>query len=92
MLHRAIEGYFRLITYLQCSTNNKVEIAVSFFEQALEIYGVPSRVRTDKRGEDTLICGKIIELRGKGRRGFMNAYEEMFGIMFRASFIIFFKL
>ena len=48
VLHGAIDGHSRLITFLQCSTNNKAETAISLFEQALEIYGVPSRVRTDK--------------------------------------------
>ena len=64
VLHGAIDGYSRLITFLQCSTNNKAETAASLFEQALEIYGVSSRVRTDKGRENTLIWRKMIELRG----------------------------
>ena len=68
MLHWAIDGYSRLITFLQCSTNNKAETGVSLFEQALEIHGLPSRVRTDKGGENTLIWRKmVIKLRGEGR-------------------------
>ena len=62
VLHGVIDGYSRLITFLQCSTNNKAETAVSLFEQALEIYGLPSRVRTDKGGENTLIWTKMIQL------------------------------
>ena len=96
MLHGAIDGYSRLITFLQCSTNNKAETAVSLFEQALEIYGVPSRVRTDKGGENTLIWRKMIKLREKEHLLYiisgLNAYVEMPGIMFVASFIIFFRL
>ena len=40
MLYGAIDGYSWLITFLQSSTNNKAEAAVSLFEQALEIYDV----------------------------------------------------
>ena len=39
------------ITFLQCSTNNKAESTVSFFEHAFEIYGIPARVTTDKKGK-----------------------------------------
>ena len=73
MLHGAIDGYSRLITFLQYSANNKAETAVSLFEQALEIYGLPSRVRTDKGGENTLIWRKMIELRGEGRGSYIAA-------------------
>ena len=69
----AIDGFSRLITFLQYSTNNKAETAASLFEQALEIYGVPSRVRTDKGGENTLIWREMIELRGEGRGSYIAA-------------------
>ena len=73
MLHGAIDGYSRLITFLQCSPNKKAETAVSLFEQALEIYGLPSRVRTDKGRENTLIWRKMIELRGEGSGSYIAA-------------------
>ena len=66
MLHGAKDGYSQLITFLQCSANNKTETAVSLFEQVLEIYGAPSRVRTDKGGGNTIIWRKMIELREEG--------------------------
>ena len=66
VLHGAIDGYFRLITLLECSTNIKVETAIRLFEQDIEIYGVPSRIRTDKGGKNNLIRRKIIESRGEG--------------------------
>ena len=96
VLHGEIDGHSWLIKSLQCSTNNKAETAVSLLEQALEIYGVPSRVRTDKGGENTLILRKMIKLREKEHLLYiisgLNAYVEMPGIMFVASFIIFFRL
>ena len=71
VLHEAIDRYSRLITFSQCSTNNKP--AVSLFEQALEIYGVPSRVRTGKREANTFIWRKMIELRAEGRGSYIAA-------------------
>ena len=66
VLHGAIDGYFRLITFLECSRNIKVETPIRLFEQDIEIYGVPSRIRTDKGGKNNLIRRKIIESRGVG--------------------------
>ena len=62
----AIDRYFRLITFLQCSTNNKAHTAVSLLEQTLETYGVLSKVRTVKEGENTLIWRKMVQLKLKG--------------------------
>ena len=62
----AIDRYSRLITFLQCSTNNKAQTAVSLLEQTLETYGVPSKFRTVKEGENTLIWRKMVQLKLKG--------------------------
>ena len=66
-LHGEIDRYSRLITFLLCSTNNKAETTASLFEQTLKTYGVPSRARTNKRGENTLIWRKTIGLKVEGR-------------------------
>ena len=50
--------------------------AVSLFEQALEIYGVPSRVRNDQGQENTKIWRKIIELRGEGHGSYVAAHNQ----------------
>ena len=51
LLQGAIDQYSQLITFLQCSANNKAETTVSLFEQAFEIYGVPSRKMIELKGE-----------------------------------------
>ena len=53
-----------------------IKTAVSLFKQALEIYGVPSKVRTDQGGENTLIWRKMIELRGEGRGSYIAAHNR----------------
>ena len=55
MLHGAVDGYLRLIKFLQWSVNNKAMAATTLFDYPLETYSLPSTVRTDKKGEITLI-------------------------------------
>ena len=51
VIHGGIDGYSRLITYLQCS-NNRSDTVLAAFVGACEVFGVPSRVRSDKGGEN----------------------------------------
>lgn len=71
MIHGAIDGYSRLITFLRCSTNNKAETVAELFNNAAERYGTPSRVRTDKGGENTLVWEKMVHIRGENRGSYL---------------------
>ena len=42
-----IDGFSRLIVYLHCSNNNLASTVMAHFRQAVELYGVPSRVCSD---------------------------------------------
>ncbi len=53
VVHGGIDGYSRMITYLQASSNNR---ATSAFLMAVDEYGLPSRVRTDRGGENILVA------------------------------------
>ena len=64
VIHGAIDSYFRQIVYLHCSTNYKKETVLKLFEEAITDYGAPSRIRTDKGGETTLIWELMTEIRG----------------------------
>lgn len=55
VVHGGIDGFSRLITFLQASSNNKAETVLSAFLGAVDEYGLPSRVRTDNGGENVLI-------------------------------------
>ena len=48
VIHGAIDGHSRLIVYLRCATNNKKETVLELFDTAINQYGVPSRLRSDK--------------------------------------------
>ena len=48
VIHGAIDGHSRLIVYLRCVTNNKRETVLELFDTAINQYGVPSRLRSNK--------------------------------------------
>jgi len=71
VIHGAIDGFSRYITYLCCSTNNCKETVSILFEEAIVKCGVPSRIRTDKGGENVLLWDRMVELRGENRGSFI---------------------
>ena len=67
VVHGGIDGYSRLIVYLEAATNNRADTTLAAFLKAVEIYGVPSRVRSDQGGENIMIADYMIGTRGEGR-------------------------
>ena len=51
-VHGGIDGFTRMIVFLRCSTNNKASTVFSLFQEAVGKFGLPSRVRSDKGGEN----------------------------------------
>ena len=49
--HGGIDGKTRTIVYLKCSPNNFATTVLQQFQLAVEKFGLPERVRTDKGGE-----------------------------------------
>lgn len=72
--HGCIDGYSRLITYFQTSSNNRAETVLSAFLKADDEFGLPSRVRTDKGGENVLVVQYILTHpeRGLNRRSIIT--------------------
>ena len=52
VIHGAIDGYSRLIPFLKCSTNNQAETVYHLFQNAVSVFGLPKKVRTDGGGEN----------------------------------------
>ena len=69
--HGGIDGYSRLIVYLQCSDNNRSETVTTLFCEAVERYGLPSRVRADMGGENVGVGDLMEERRGRDRGSFI---------------------
>ena len=52
---------------LHCSTNNSSQTAFKLFEEAVSVFNVPSRVHSDRGGENILVCRYMVMYRGVGR-------------------------
>ena len=55
--------------YLKVSSNNRVTTVLSAFNSAVQEYGLPSRIRIDRGGENILVSQMLLEHpeRGMGR-------------------------
>lgn len=62
--HCGIDGYTRLVVYLQCSANNCFSTVYSLFLKGTELYELPSRVRCDQGGENVQVAQHMLEDRG----------------------------
>ena len=52
VIHGGIDGFSRRIVYLHASDNNRAETVLEHFQKAVGECGWPSRVRSDKGGEN----------------------------------------
>lgn len=71
IIHCCIDGYSRLATSLLCASNNLPETALAGFLSGVEQYGLPSRVRGDRGGEN-----KDILLYMRRQQGYDGAYIQ----------------
>ena len=65
--HAGIDGFSRIIVFMRCSSNNKATTVYSYFLEAVDNYGLPSRVRSDQGGENRLVARHMLEYRGEDR-------------------------
>ncbi len=64
VIHGAIGGFSRMIVYLKCCRAHTV---LDLFKIAVHQYGLPSRVRMDKGGENMEVGRFMLETRGLDR-------------------------
>ena len=71
VVHGGIDGFSRLVTYLQCSNNNRAATVTEYFIKATHEFGVPSRVRSDHGTENVGVWRFMEEVRGEGRSSYI---------------------
>ena len=69
VIHGGIDGFTRMIVFLECHTNNRASTVYRLFHNALQTYGLPSRVRSDKGRENCDVAWFMLShpLRGPTR-------------------------
>ena len=74
VVHGGIDGYSRLIVYLRCSNNNRADTVFRCFREAIQSYGLPSRVRSDRGGENIDVANFMLSHpeRGPERSSFIT--------------------
>ena len=71
VIHGCIDGFSRVITFIQCSNNNRSETVLESFIKATQEYGIPSRLRSDHGGENVRIWEFMEEARGRDRGSYI---------------------
>ena len=69
VIHGRIDDCSRLITFLKVSSNNTSQSVLTAFISAVSQFGIPSRIRIDRGGENVLVSRWMLNhpLRGPDR-------------------------
>ncbi|XP_048854384.1 uncharacterized protein LOC125722239 isoform X4 [Brienomyrus brachyistius] len=67
IIHGGIDGFSRLVVYLTADTNNRADTVLHAFLDAVRQYGLPSRVRSDKGGENFEVAHFMVQTQGENR-------------------------
>lgn len=99
MTHGAIDGYSRLIVYLNCSLNNRASTVYRLFLTATTKYNLPSRVRSDEGLENIEVARHMLSTRGEERRSMITGssthnqrIERLWRDMHRSVTVMYYKL
>lgn len=66
VIHGGIDGFSRLVTYLNVAVNNRADTVLASFLKAVDEYGLPSRVRMDRGGENVGVASFMIQHPNRG--------------------------
>lgn len=71
MIYGGIDGYFWLIVYFRCSSNNRVFIVLLLFREVINVWGLFLCVRVDDGGENVVVGDVMIYYRGESCGSFI---------------------
>jgi hypothetical protein len=71
VIHGFIDGYCRTILAMEAGVSNKARKVFRLFKRAIRRYGLPSRARGDRGGENILVAIYMIATRGINRGSFL---------------------
>ena len=104
VIHGGVDGFTRIPVFLHCSTN-KTATVLELFLNAVENYGLPSRVRSDKGKENVDVAWYMLNhpLRGPGRGSMIcgrsvhnqrieRLWRDVFGGVIKLYYDIFYQL
>ena len=99
VVHGCIDGYSRRIIYLNASDNNRAETVFQLFINSVTKYGLPSRVRGDRGGENLGVAEFMIQERGSRRGSFIwgksvhnQRIERLWRDVFHGCLVIYYNL
>ena len=72
VIHGGIDGYSRLIVFLQASTNNRASTVLRLFQDAVARYNIPSHIRSDYGMENIDVARFMLVNRGLNRGSFIT--------------------
>ncbi|XP_063736042.1 uncharacterized protein LOC134862182 isoform X1 [Eleginops maclovinus] len=67
-----IDGFSRKIMYLGAASNNMASTTLAFFQESVDKFGVPLRVRGDQGVENVDVARFMFTVRGTGRSSFIS--------------------